>query len=144
MSLQRRITALEKSAPKHDPLADLSDEELQDEMFKVCQRLHAAGLPIDKRTLVKVPKCRQFADEPVWAKDRTHRLDVFLEFKRIVFNRQMPNQDRIISILNQGWGDQRISTEDQDWLLSVFDRIDLGEEGPWLKEYLDYSGAKET
>jgi hypothetical protein len=143
MNLERRITTLERSVPKHDPLSVLSDEELKTEMFKTCQRLHAAGLPIDKRTLVGVPECRQFSDEPVWAQDRTHRLDVFLKFKRVVFEHNMPNQSRIISILNQGWSDQKISINDKDWLLSAFDGIDLGEEGPWLKEYLDYSGSKE-
>jgi hypothetical protein len=144
MNLERRITTLEKSSPKHNPLADLSDEELKAEMFKVCQRLHAAGVPIDKKTLVKVPKCRQFSDEAVWVKDRTHRLGVFLQFKGIVFKHSLPNHDRIISILNQGWGDDPIHADDKEWLVSQLSGIDLGEEGPWLKEYLDYSGSKEA
>lgn len=143
MNLERRITTLEKSGPKHDPLADLSDEELQGEMFKICQRLHIGSIPIDKEIFIVFPECRQFCEEPIWAKDRTHRLNVFLKFKRIVFDHNMPNQSRIISILNQGWSDQKISTNDTDWLVSQLKEIDLGEEGSWLKEYLKHSGLKE-
>jgi hypothetical protein len=143
MSIERRLAMLEKTIPKQNPYAHLSDDELKAEMFEVSRQLHAQGLPISKNTFLWVTESRQFASEPSWLQDRNHRLDVFLKFRQIISKLNLPNHDRIDCIFSRGWLDYPIEKADRDWLMAELSGINLGEEEPWLKAYLEYSGTKE-
>jgi hypothetical protein len=143
MRLERRLALLEKTTPKQSPYAHLTNEELKAEMFEVSRKLHAQGLPISEDTFLWVPESRQFADEASWIKDRNHRLDVFLKFMQIIYQLDLPNHARIASLLGQGWMDYPIEKADRDWLAAELVGVDLGEEGPWLEDYLEHSGSKE-
>jgi hypothetical protein len=143
MRLERRLALLEKTSPAQRPYAHLTNEELKAEMFKVSQSLHAQGLPISKDTFLWVPECRQFANEASWLRDRNQRLDVFLKFMQIIYQLDLPNHAYIDSILGKGWLDYPIEKADRVWLVAELAGVDLGEEGPWLQDYLEHSGSKE-
>jgi hypothetical protein len=143
MNLRTRLAKIEQSSPRHRPYAHLTDEELKAEIFKVSQQLHAQGLPISENTFLRVPESRQFANDASWLKDRNHRLDVFLKFMQIIYPLDLPNHGRIDSLLGQGWLDYPIEKADRDWLVAELAEVDLGEEEPWLKEYLKHSGSRE-
>jgi hypothetical protein len=144
MRLERRLALLEKTSPTQRPYAHLTNEELKAEIVENSRKLHAQGLPISENTFLWVPESRQFAIEQSWLKDRNHRLSVFMEFTRIVLMLKLPNSDRIQDIIRQGCLDYPIEKADRDWLVAELAGVDLGEEGPWLQDYLAHSGTKET
>lgn len=144
MNLKARLAKIEQRGSTRRPYAHLTDEELKVEIVKISQKLHSQGLPISKNTFLWVPESRPFADEASWLKDRNPRLDVFLKFRQLVYQLDLPNHDRIDSLLSKGYLDYPIEKADRDWLTAALAEVDLGEEGPWLQDYLEHSGAKET
>ena len=139
-SLKNRLKKLEAYNPPIDPLAELTEEEVYDKMFSVCQSLHEIGIePISKIALMS-PKCRKFFTGTPWLLDHNHRLDVFLQFKGIIINQALPNKERIEAILNLGWRNIEINKKEIDWLVSELEGVDMGEEKLWLRDYLELSG----
>jgi len=140
-TLKSRIEKLEKSIPVKNPLADLTIEELNDRIFDFYQDVSHKGIEPDLETLLTNPKCRQFCKEGLpWVMDRNHRLSVFLKFKQILLKLEIPNKERIETTFNLGWRGVEISPDDCDWLEKELIDIDMGEEKPWLRGYLEYSG----
>ena len=138
--LENRIKKLEASKPELNPLAELTYEELKNEMFSICQKMHELGMEIEPEIAITNSKCRQFFTGTPWVMDHNHRLGVFFDFKGIILGQDLPNQQRIESILNLGWGNNEIDSKDIDWLVAELNDVDLGEESPWLKGYLEHSG----
>ena len=140
-SLKSRIIKLEKSIPIKKSLAELTIEELNDKIFIFYQSMSDKCKEADTDILLTTPKCRQFYKKGMpWVMNRNHRLSVFLKFKQIMLKLEMPNEERIESIFNLGWRGVEIHADDIDWLLTELIDIDMGEEKPWLKSYLEYSG----
>ena len=38
----------------------MSDEELEDEMFSICQKLHEQGYELESEIAIRIIKCREF------------------------------------------------------------------------------------
>jgi len=140
-TLKSRLEKLEKSVPIKNPLADLTIEELNEEMFLLCQRQYDSGIQPDLKTVITNLKCKQFYKEGTpWVMNRNHRLSVFLKFKQILLKLEIPNKERIEALLNLGWRGVKINPDEIDWLEKELIDIDMGEEKLWLRGYLEYSG----
>ncbi len=138
-TLKTRVVRLEQMLP-HNPFANWTEEEMREELFLICQKLHEDHDDIPIGLIMANKKCRQFVDKPVWAMERNFRISAFSDFRRLIFEKSLPNIDRIDSIICFGLLDQKIDQEDQQWLINELANVDLGDEGPWLSDYLNYSG----
>jgi hypothetical protein len=140
-SIEKRIKQLEKYRPT--PLtASMTDEELQAAMFEICRQMHELGFDESEfaEAVLINPDCRQFVrNSTMWTHNRTHRISVFLEFRKCVCG--LPCQERAFDIFGYGWGDNRIETSDINWLVEAMKDIDLGQEKNWLRDYLECSGS---
>ena len=139
-TLKNRIKKLEAYNPPIDPLAGLTEEELHDKMFSICQSLHEIGIEPMSKVALMFPKCRKFYSGTPWLLDHNHRLDAFQQFKGIIINQALPNQERIDEILNFGCRNIEIHKKEIDWLVTELEGVDMGEEKPWLRDYLEQSG----
>ena len=147
-SLKARIEKLEASRPKVNPLENLTEAELKERIFLICQKLYEAGLAMGEENLVllcRMPRLRKFAkaEEQPWLKDYNHRLDVFSGFRQRTYNLSLPNpehQERIDLIFRLGCRGVEIPPADIEWIINESANLDLGDEAPWLREYLEGSG----
>ena len=85
-------------------------------------------------------KCREFFSDEHWVKNHNHRLGVFLKYIQRMLKLDIPNKERIDYILGLGWRGVDIDSSDVNWLVNELKDVDLGEETPWLKGYLEHSG----
>jgi hypothetical protein len=142
MNIKDRLAKLEKSKPKVSPFEHLTMAELKQELFLIYQQSYKNGIELDDTDiLLRSPKCRKFftKGEP-WLNDYNHRLDVFLEFRQRAFDQSFPNQQKIDDLFCLGWRGLKIPTEDIKCLIAELQGFDLGDEGPWLRGYLERSG----
>ena len=140
-TIESRLKKLEAVQPRKDnELRSLPMEELYEGLYQECKAIHESGAELNPRYALLSARCREFSSDEHWVMDRNHRLSVFLKFKQIMLKLEMPNEERIESIFNLGWRGVEIHADDIDWLLTELIDIDMGEEKPWLKSYLEYSG----
>ena len=140
MTLKGRLNKLEALQPeKENSLAHLTDEELDAEAFTLCKKLAVKGVQIDLRAaLYCIPVREFFTDEP-WTRDANHRIGVFQEFLGVAHKQNLP--EKIIAVFGLGLRNVPIPEKDIDLTLEVLRDANLGEETPWLKEYLENSGV---
>ncbi len=146
MNIKDRVEKLEASKPKAVSLLDnLTEAELEEEIFLVWQKLHEAGVSMGDEHLAlfcKMPRLRQFAnvEERHWLHDSNHRMSVFHGFIARTIGRSLPNQKRIDFIFGLGWRGVEIKPHDIEWMMTESTHLDLGDETPWLLEYMEGSG----
>ncbi len=139
-TLKNRLKKLETLIPdRENSLTHLTDEELDAEMFTSCKKLAAEGVEIDLRAaLYCIPVREFFTDEP-WTRDTNHRISVFQKFLGIAHKQNLP--DKIKDIFGLGWRNVPIPPKDIKLVREVLHDVDLGDETPWLKQYLENSGV---
>jgi len=52
----------------------------------------------------------------------------------------LPNQERINFIFGLGWRGVEIKPDHIEWMMTESATLDLGDEAPWLREYMEGSG----
>jgi hypothetical protein len=145
MNIKDRIEKLEALIPKINPLENLTKAELEERLFLTWQRLYESGFVMGEehlKVLCWMPRLRQFtkAGEQQWPNDSNHRLSVFSGFIARTIGQSLPNQERINLIFGLGWRGVEIPPDDIEWMMTESEHLDLGDEGPWLHEYMEGSG----
>jgi len=143
--LRDRVEKLEASRPKVNPLENLTGAELKEQIFLIWQKLYESGFVMGeehKVELCRMPRLRKFAkaDERHWLNDYNHRIDVFHGFIKRTKGQSLPNQERINLIFGLGWRGFEIKPDHIEWMMNESEHHDLGDEAPWLREYLEGSG----
>ena len=139
-SLNNRLKKLEAAQPKEDLLPRLIGEELEEAVFLECKTLHEMGVELDPQYALLNVRCREFFTDDHWVNNRNHRLSAFLKYRQAILDLELPNKERIEYILGLGWRGVDIDSSDVNWLVNELKYVDLGEETPWLKGYLEHSG----
>jgi hypothetical protein len=149
MNIKDRIKKLEASMPKVvSPLENLTEAELEEQIFLIWQRLYGSGIAMGEehlKALCWMPRLRQFVKvgEQPWLFDSNHRLDVFSGFRQRTYNLSLPNpehQERIDLIFRLGCRGVEIPPSEIEWMMTESATLDLGDESPWLREYMEGSG----
>ena len=139
-TLKNRIKKLEAALPKEDLPPPLTGEEIEEALFQECKTLHEVSVELDPQYALLNVRCREFYNDEHWIKNRNHRLDVFLKYRQAILDLELPNKERIGYILGLGWHGVDIDSSDVIWLVNELKGVDMGEETPWLKDYLEHSG----
>lgn len=139
-TLNNRLKKLEASQPeKENSFAHLTDEELDDALYASCKSAHEIWGELDVQYSLMSIKCRKLYDDEPWLKMANHRISVFQGFLEFALKQNLPEE--IISVFALGWRNVPVPEEDIELTLKALHDIDLGEETPWLKGYLEYSGV---
>ena len=139
-ALNNRLKKLEAALPKEDLSPPLTNEELEEALFQECKTLHEMGVELNPQYALLNVKCREFYNDEHWISNRNHRLDVFLKYRQAILDMELPNKERIDYILGLGWRGVDIDSSEVNWLMNELEGVDMGEETPWLKGYLEHSG----
>ena len=138
--LQRRVERLEAIQPeKESSLAHLTDEELDAEIFTCCEKVFANGGEPDLRVALYNISCRKLFNSDPWVRDANHRIDVFNKFIKAALDQKLPK--KILAVFKLGQRNVPVSPKDIELTVKALHDADLGEETPWLKEYLENSGV---
>ncbi len=146
MNIKDRVEKLEALRPKVvSPLKNLTETELKEEMFLIWQKLYESGFVMGAEhlyALCRMPRLRAFAnaEKRHWLHDSNHRMNVFHGFIARTIGRSLPNQERINYIFGLGWRGVEIPPDEIQWMMTESTHLDLGDETPWLLEYMEGSG----
>lgn len=120
----------------------LSDiDQIKDAPFDIDEEFQTA---INKWS-IHDPVYRQFASEPVWLKDRNHILSAIGYLSTAIQKIDVPDQmaEEILPLVKRmngmrfTWGyEQPFTDAEADMLAEAMTGKDLGQYGPWFREYL--------
>jgi len=140
-TIESRLKKLEAVQPRKDnELRSLPMEELYEGLYQECKAIHESGAELNPRYALLSARCREFSSDEHWVMDRNHRLSVFMGFYGTILELDLPNQERVEDIIRRCCRCLSIESSDIDWLVTELTGVDMGEETPWLKGYLEHSG----